>query len=167
MREEIRPYPRNPEYEVSNLGRVRTVGGKWRSVKARKDRGNYYYVSIKHPDGRRKNEAIHRMVTITFHGEPPAGHEVGHRDGVPTNNIATNLRWVTRSENVRDAIRHGTFMRLSGDANPRTHIPDAEIPIIRRRHARGETRTEIARDYATSPPYIGHIVAGRRRQHVQ
>lgn len=29
-------------------------------------------------------------------------------DGDPANNVLTNLKWGTRSENIQDAVRHGT-----------------------------------------------------------
>lgn len=48
------------------------------------------------------------MVCEAFHGLRPEGMEVRHLDGNSQNDAASNLAWGTRSENIRDAVRHGT-----------------------------------------------------------
>jgi hypothetical protein len=60
--------------------------------------------------GKFRKVRVHRLVCEAFHGSPPDGHEVCHRDGDRLNNRADNLAWGTRSDNVQDAIRHGTFV---------------------------------------------------------
>ena len=53
---------------------------------------------------------VHRLVCRAFHGPPPSDEhtDVRHLDGDKTNNRASNLAWGTRSENMRDAVRHRT-----------------------------------------------------------
>lgn len=60
---------------------------------------------------------IHHLVAYTFLGPPPAdGFHVHHQDGDPSNNAATNLRWVEAFLNNADPLhqekarraRHGT-----------------------------------------------------------
>lgn len=44
---------------------------------------------------------VHRIVATAFHGEPPTkDHVVDHIDTNKCNNRPTNLRWVTRLENI-------------------------------------------------------------------
>ncbi len=44
---------------------------------------------------------IHRIIATAFHGEPPTNeYVVDHIDTNKQNNRATNLRWVTRLENI-------------------------------------------------------------------
>lgn len=108
-------------YEVSNIGRVRSVDRtvayyNWRacakinhSVKGRilrpgKASSGYYTVAL----GRGNSRTVHSLVAEAFLGPKPDGHEVLHIDGSRTNNCVANLRYGTRSENMLDAVKHGT-----------------------------------------------------------
>jgi hypothetical protein len=92
-------------YEVSNLGRVRSVRrNKVMSGSIRKD-GYVSYNLVR--DGKVKSKLAHRIVAEAFipnHQEKP---EVNHIDGNKHNNNVKNLQWVTPSENQRHAIRIG------------------------------------------------------------
>ncbi|MCQ2246422.1 MAG: HNH endonuclease [Bacteroidaceae bacterium] len=47
------------------------------------------------------NEAVHRIVAVAFHGEPPTNqHVVDHIDTNRQNNRPENLRWLTKLENI-------------------------------------------------------------------
>ena len=52
---------------------------------------------------------VHRAMALAFFGPRPHGYEVRHLDGNPTNNILSNICYGTRSQNIADAKRHGTF----------------------------------------------------------
>lgn len=45
---------------------------------------------------------------LAFVGPCPDGMEVCHNDGNPENNRVENLRYGTRSDNMRDKRKHGT-----------------------------------------------------------
>lgn len=68
----------------------------------------YPFITVNN-HGKRISMMVHVLVCTTFHGEKPSSkHEVRHLDGNRKNNTPNNLRWGTRSENIRDSIRHGT-----------------------------------------------------------
>lgn len=69
-------------------------------------------------DGKETSVYVHRMVLLAFVGPAPEGLIARHLDGDPTNNLLSNLRWGTPSENGLDSVAHGThhFSR-------RTHCP--------------------------------------------
>lgn len=101
-------------YEASNLGRIRTVidHPKGRSLsgtvmKLSLHRNGYLNVGL-HRDGVRKVVGVHRLVAAAFHGAPSSGMVARHIDGVRTNNKPSNLEWGLHSDNMRDAVRHGT-----------------------------------------------------------
>lgn len=99
-------------YQVSDHGRVRSLDRKnsrgWnipgRVMATPLDSKGYPYVSL-HRDGR-KNHRVHRLVCRAFNGEPESESlDVCHNDGTRTNNVPSNLRWGTRSENIMDAAK--------------------------------------------------------------
>ena len=82
-------------YEVSNLGRMRHA--RWKKVlKTQKNRNGYLGLVTKqgyiYP---------HKQVALAFCPGWKEGLQVNHKDGNKHNNRATNLEWVTASENVR------------------------------------------------------------------
>nr|DAI81561.1 MAG TPA: homing endonuclease [Caudoviricetes sp.] len=54
---------------------------------------------------------VHQLIMLTFVGPPPAGMEVLHINGVPTDNQLSNLRYGTRTENILDVYRQGGVWR--------------------------------------------------------
>lgn len=107
------------QYEASSLGHVRSltrvINGRvqpGRVMRAVTDRHGYLIISLRQ-DGRVTRKGVHQWVALAFHGEPDPGQEVRHLDGDQLNNIATNLKWGTRSENVQDSVRHGTHYQVA------------------------------------------------------
>ena len=86
-------------YEVSNLGRVKTLHYN-RLLKPNKDKYGYYKVSLR-LNGKSKSYTVHRLVAMAFVDNPYNKPCVGHKDETKTNNFASNLEWVTWAENDR------------------------------------------------------------------
>lgn len=64
---------------------------------------------------------VHRLVLISFVGEPPEGMQARHfPDRNPANNNLSNLSWGTHSQNMQDKTIHGT--QMIGFKNPRTKL---------------------------------------------
>jgi len=105
--EQWRPVPAfEGKYEVSDLGRVKSL--RWTPPRIlRPGPSNYGHMSV--VLGRRNTRMVHELVLIAFVGPRPPGQETRHLDGDPANNRLDNLCWGTRSENNRDAVRHGTW----------------------------------------------------------
>lgn len=65
-----------------------------------------------------RNIAIHRLVAITWIGQPPPGKPwVNHEDGNKINNHYTNLKWTSISENIQHAFDTGLHIVPSGTDN--------------------------------------------------
>jgi hypothetical protein len=45
----------------------------------------------------------HILICTAFHGPRPDGYQCDHINGIPTDNRACNLQWVTPAENIRRA----------------------------------------------------------------
>ena len=120
-------------YEVSNLGRVRSIDRViTNKTGVRKTlRGRVLIPSPKKSghlsvglwiDGKEHRRQVHRLVLEAFTGPRPAGLEACHRNGIPTDNRAVNLRWDTHSENALDVVRHGKHHHSAKATCPRGHM---------------------------------------------
>ena len=83
----------NEKYQVSDMGNVKRTD-KNRMLKLGVNNSGYYSVYV----GRRA--FVHRLVALAFVPNPEGKTEVNHKNGIKTDNRATNLEWVTRSENL-------------------------------------------------------------------
>lgn len=94
-----------PDYQISNYGRVYS-NRRNRILKTNLGRDGYYRVNLSNVDGW-KNISIHRLVALMFVSGYFDGAIVNHIDGDKTNNVVTNLEWVTHKENVNHAYSMG------------------------------------------------------------
>lgn len=98
-------------YEVSNLGRVRSLKrystkGKVISLYESRHNGYVYVTLSKHSVHRTKR--VHKLVLQAFcpiHDKEK--NQIDHIDGDKKNNVLTNLEWVTGSENMKRAFANG------------------------------------------------------------
>lgn len=58
-------------------------------------------------DGVRESHRVHVLVLTAFRGACPPKLEGAHDNGDKENCCLENLFWKTRSENMRDVVRHG------------------------------------------------------------
>lgn len=102
-------------YLVSDAGRVRSLprrGGRNRLYGGQllqpciTAHGGYLAVRLARANTGRTRR-IHVLVAAAFFGPRPAGYDIRHLDGDPTNNVLVNLAYGTRSENGHDTVRHG------------------------------------------------------------
>ena len=88
-------------YEISNLGRLRNSKGV---IKKSQSNGNGYKKVFLYRGGKGKRFFVHRLVAKAFIPNPENKPCVNHIDESRDNNVASNLEWVTQSENAM----HGT-----------------------------------------------------------
>lgn len=107
-----------PDYEVSNLGRVCSFKGKYPKIlKPGKSSSGYLQV-ILCMGGKGVRKTIHRLVAEAFVPNPENKPEVNHIDEDKKNNVAENLEWVTRKEN----INHGTGIKRMAETQGKTVV---------------------------------------------
>lgn len=97
MEEEWRIAKRSLRFEVSNLGRVRTIK-TGRIRKFMDDRG-YCYVTLREKDSKR-HHFVHRLVAEAFLEDFNPLMDVDHINRVRNDNRVSNLRMLTRRQNL-------------------------------------------------------------------
>ncbi len=155
-------------YEVSDLGRVRSLGRRTRcntsgyrtwapqdiKLVVRNATKRYLFFNARCTIRGNRSLSVHRVVAEAFLGPCPDGLQVDHIDGDKANNAVTNLRYVTGSANIRAA--HAAGRNKSG-------ITDADVRKIRAAH--GITQRELAEHYGVDPSFISKLRTGHYRPH--
>lgn len=103
MRESWKTIQCHPQYEVSNMGNVRnSKTGKL--LNPYEDGRGYLRVKLD-----RKNCRLHILVATAFvHNDDPGfKNVVNHKKGKKHDCRASQLEWVTQSENVQHAWKNG------------------------------------------------------------
>ena len=106
MTELWKPAVGHSGYEVSSLGRVRSLHRGGRILRPGTASNGYPTVAL----GRGKTRTLHSLVAEAFIGARPTGQVVRHKDGDRKNPRASNLIYGTRAENIKDAVAHGTWL---------------------------------------------------------
>lgn len=97
-------------YEVSTMGNVRSLNyrntRKTHTLTPVADKKGYLTVGLCR-NCKMKWEKVHRLVAKAFVPNPENKPQVNHINGIKSDNRASNLEWVTNSENQRHAYDTG------------------------------------------------------------
>jgi len=112
-------------YQVSNLGRVKSLKRNHGNSQNLRDRiltleiakNGYHRTRLWIRQGV-KRFSVHRLVAQAFISNPQQKPQVNHMDGNPRNNQASNLEWVTQSENALHALRTGLMVPITKYLRP-------------------------------------------------
>ena len=103
-------------YQVSNLGRVKSLDRGTRSGRGRyarkgqilkpyKNGSGYLRVDLYKNDGTKQRKTIHRLVCEAFLSNPNNLPEINHKDENKENNAVSNLEWCTPKQNCNYGTR--------------------------------------------------------------
>lgn len=177
MSERWRPIPGyEGKYEVSDLGRVRSVArttlakNRWGTITQRRypgcelrayvnvARGGYRYVNL-HVNGQQHMRRVCGLVASAFIGPRPTGHQTRHLNGVAHDDRVANLCYGTAKENALDKERHGTIRR--GAAHPTSCLSSGQVAFLRGAHNRVPKRL-LADALGVSVGHVSNIQNGWR-----
>ena len=161
-------------YAVSNLGRVASVlHGKVRILRGTPVGKGYLSVGIYPFAGSSADtRLVHRVVVEAFLGSAPSPEhtDVRHLNGDGTDNVLHNLRWGTRSENMKDVIQHRMyFVGLWGEGGTSWYGGYTSDPHLVRMgltfFAAGKlTIVDLSKLWNTSDDVAANIVRERRQR---
>jgi len=159
-------------YEVSNLGRVRTLpkiwyNGKNHATKQSKPsvllKGSvtiYGYACVQlSKNGRVHGKMVHRLVADAFLPKTKDKNQVNHIDGNKINNKLQNLEWCTAKENTDHAIKIGLKVSKKGEGSTCCKLSEADVIRIRELYGTGKYRQgALAEEFGVSRSNINNIV---------
>jgi len=171
--EAFKPIPGCPGYEVSNLGRVRSLDRvvikrirgidrennlKGRLLTFRKHSQGYRAVSL----GNGKQATVHSLVMLAFVGERPDGAWINHKNGDKADNRLENLEYCTPKQNQEHAVHTGLAPRPPGGDK----LTPADVLSINERLKQGESTVALGREFGVARGMISSIRTGRAWQHL-
>ncbi|MFC0225657.1 NUMOD4 motif-containing HNH endonuclease [Serratia aquatilis] len=159
-------------YEVSNMGRVRSIARKGRKGSGRTYGGKiikqtfhkssgYLVVSLS-KDNKARQVLLHRLVLSSFKGDAPEGMECCHENGDRCDPRLKNLRWDTRKNNLADKKKHGTWQ--GGENNTWHKLNAAQVIAIR---ASNKPHKYWMEKFNVSYGCIAAVIEGRSWKHVE
>lgn len=161
----------NGSYEVSDFGRVRRkiAMGRWKAggfLSPRYHRQGYIEIKF-NLNGASKQILAHRLVMMAFVGNPPAGMETNHINGIKDDNRLKNLEYVTPKENTQHAITHLNRTGPRGELNGNSKLTKGDVLTIRKLLDEGIPTTDIAQQYGLSRTHVYHIRKGKVWGHLK
>lgn len=105
----MKPVKDFPGYYIAENGQVYSEKyGDLRKLKPSKNSGGYYNVILR-KNGKSVSRSVHRLVAENYIENLDNALEVDHIDRNKLNNNADNLRWVSRSENLKNRVLPDDF----------------------------------------------------------
>ncbi|MGG2111786.1 NUMOD4 motif-containing HNH endonuclease [Lysinibacillus pakistanensis] len=158
-------------YEVSNLGRVRSLDRVTKSGQLRK--GKYInssyinkcgYKEVRlYVDGKQYTKLVHRLIAMAFIPNPFNLGTVNHIDGVKTNNDISNLEWCTQEDNNTHAWRTGLIPSSinNGENNRNAKLTLENIKEIRETYvpySKEFGAKQLAKRFGITSKTVGRII---------
>lgn len=154
-------------YQVSNTGKIKSFKhDKNGRILSPKPNGQYHQINLC-KNGKCSKIYIHRLVAIHFILNPENKSEVNHIDGNKINNKASNLEWVTSSENSLHALEIGLAIPPRGESSGSSKLTNNEALSIYFLSRTGKfTLNEIGSLFDISFQTVSAIKTGERWRHV-
>lgn len=162
-------------YEVDKYGSV--YGSNGMELVQTYNSSGYKQVSLKVKNKRRwKKCFVHRLVGYGFvEGRTEQRSEIDHIDGNKTNNKSTNLRWVTRKENMAN---ENTVLKMRGANGIKCYVYDYLLNFIGTFESLSEAQKEIGTEikginirtkeyYILSDKDLSTVLRINRKQRIQ
>lgn len=152
-------------YEVSDLGRVRSLIGGVRVLRELDNGAGYKQFSLCHVSGKIHKVYAHRAVLEAFVGPRPHKYHACHADNNRADNTLSNLRWDTCANNAADKRLHGTNPK--GESHIWSRITEDQVVEIKRLlKNKALSQRIIAEMYGLCQQNVSAINTGKTWAHV-
>ncbi len=137
-------------FQVSNMGNIYSKRSN-RILKQTKSKTGYWAFATR-INGIAHCLRVHRLVAEAFIPNPESKPYVNHKDGCKTNNILSNLEWVTAKEN--SAHSWSTGLQLPRPKHSQRKLTAEQVREIR---ASNLSQRKLGEIYGIDPSSIGGI----------
>ena len=144
------------DYIVTSYGRLYSLKSR-KFLCCSKARG--YKLCNLYKNRKRKTIYLHRLVALAFIPNDNNKLIVHHVDGNKLNNCITNLKWVSYSENIKQAYEDGL-----NHAGKLLKLNNENVALIRYLHKKQIGYKKIAKLLNISQQTIADIIKKRRKQ---
>lgn len=164
-------------YEVSNLGRVRSLDRIVKTSRGSRHFHSYvlspavsnkgYLLVLLCKDGKQHTKRVHRLVAEAFLPNIYNFSQINHLDGNKQNNCVDNLEWCDNSRNQIHAFQMQLNTPRKGELNGSHKLNENEVRSIRFKYSKGESEQQLGKEYGVSSTQIHRIVTNRNWVHVR
>ncbi|MEY3419854.1 MAG: hypothetical protein RIR48_134 [Bacteroidota bacterium] len=164
-------------YQVSNLGRIKSLERKRIGLKDQKIRiykelilkqklniHGYFEVCL-YLKNSSKYHKSHRIICQAFLPNPENKPQVNHKNGVKTDNRLENLEWATSSENTKHSFDNGFQKPSLGEKNGHSILNEKDVLMIRSGQLK-MTQRQMASFFNVKPSTINCIIKRRNWKHI-
>lgn len=162
-------------YEVSNMGRVRSMkrlarNGKPIAERILKTPLNSQKRRLVSLYKNQKSKSFHpyNLVASAFMGVKPYGYIVCHKNGDRTDDRLANLYYGTHKQNTNDRIAHNTM--FYGDRVHNAKLTNEQVNEVRSRYkfrCKNNGTMALAKIYGVSPSTISAVMSGQNWSSIQ
>lgn len=160
----------NGRYEVSDLGRVRTVkypSGRMREspiIRKQKTKNGYSLV-ILNGNKAATTYLVHRLVLSSFTSFQPRHIQCMHLNHIRLDNRLENLKWGTNQDNMNHMVKDGR--QTLGERNPMAKLKNHDIIEIRYLKKLGLNNCQIADVFGIQRESVRDILLGKKWSHIK
>lgn len=164
----------NPNYLVSNIGRIKSL-----SRKSFNDRSTIkekilklaniqgYHVTTLFENGIRRMWKVHRLVATAFIPNPDNKSQINHKNAIRDDNRVENLEWVTHQENADHALENGLLNPPLGENHENSKLTDQMVIEARKDYSNGNISIDkIAEKYGVSSPTMRKAIRGETWKYI-
>jgi hypothetical protein len=151
-----------PNYEISNIGRVKSINYNKERILKLQNMNGYDRVGLS-VNGNVTLFLVHRLVAQAFIDNVHNYSFINHINGIKNDNQVENLEWCTSTENLNHALDNNLRVMPKGVNHHKSKLTEEQVLDIRKSNL---SQTELALKYNVKQPLISSIINKRKWKHL-